>query len=414
MSKRLGFIALLGLTAIAFGLQFSCGNRVLEPYDGSAFARGRPAIVWPQGPSALTSDNGSDTMSVIALNGMRTVVVYPVGLDPLANDAPHHLAIDAQARRVFTAYAYPPPVLSPGPHGNHGVSTQLGVLVALSLDDLHVIAQADVESNPGDVLLTPDRQRVVVTHFELNRVLASETDSGVMPARESAITVHNAQTLQRVASARPCLTAHGGAISPDSRWLYLACNGSDSLAIVDLQSPTLQSRLVPVGPGASTVPSQRFGPYAVSLTRDGRTGYVSNLEGRDVREFRVSDDGATVQFDNTRAVRTNGAAYFADLSADERSLIVPTQNPDQLLLIDRATMTIRQARSVPATECRLPHQVKRSPDNRTFVVCEGVHTALRSEPGALLQINPETLETLGRAATGVFPDAVDFVPEMTR
>ena len=72
-------------------------------------------------------------------------------------------------------------------------------------------------------------------------------------------------------------------------------------------------------------------------------------------------------------------------------------------------MTIRRTRSLAASECRLPHQVNRSPDGRYYLVCEGVHTATRKEPGALLAIDPETLETRARVETGVYPDAVEFV-----
>jgi hypothetical protein len=89
---------------------------------------------------------------------------------------------------------------------------------------------------------------------------------------------------------------------------------------------------------------------------------------------------------------------------------VPTQNPDQLVVVDRATMTIRRNRTFTAAECKLPHQVTRAPDGRYVLVCEGVHTATRREPGALLVIDPETLETRARVEAGIYPDAVAFAP----
>jgi DNA-binding beta-propeller fold protein YncE len=412
MTHRTATSALIVCASMLSALS-SCGQRVLEPYDGQAFPDRRPRIPWPSTASAVTSDNGSDTVTIVALGDMTRVGIYPIGVDPLANDGPHHLAIDPMRRILYTAYAFPPPELSVGPHGNHGASNQLGVVVAHSLDDLRVVARADVESNPGDILLTPDRSKIIVTHFELNRVIrwdggVTDRDGGPDP-RSSAITVHEAQTLRRIHTIRPCLAAHGGAVTSDNRWLLVSCNGEDSLAVIDLASPSLAARLFPVGAGAGVLPDIRFGPYSITLSSDGRTGYVGNLEGRDVREFRIGADGS-LAFDNTRATRVNAAAFFAEIGPSGETLIVPTQNPDQLVLIDRATMSIRRTRALAATECRLPHQVARAPDGKFLLVCEGVHTATRQEPGALLVIDPETLETRSRVQTGVYPDAVAFVP----
>ncbi len=177
--------------------------------------------------------------------------------------------------------------------------------------------------------------------------------------------------------------------------------------MTDLTSPSFSTRKFPVGPGAGIIPDNRYGPYSLAIAPDAVAGYAADLEGRDVREFRIGADGA-LTFDNSRAVRVNAAAFFMDFGPTGDTLIVPTQNPDQLVVVDRGTMTIRRTRALSAAECKLPHQVSRAPDGRYVVVCEGVHTATRREPGALLVIDPETLETRARVETGVYPDAVVF------
>ncbi|MFO0556396.1 MAG: hypothetical protein U0269_00110 [Polyangiales bacterium] len=400
-----------GCAALAALSLCACGQRVNEPFDGAAFPNRRPVVRWPaDAAAAVTSDNGSDTITVVSMADFSRVGTYTIGLDPLANDGPHHLALDPARRVLYTAYAYPPPEISVGPHGNHGASTQLGVVVAHSMDDLRVLARADVESNPGDILLTPDKSKVIVTHFELSRVLQWDgglpnADAG--DARASAITIHDARTLQRLATLRPCLAAHGGAVTADNRWLLVACNGEDAVSVTDLTSPSFATRTFAVGPGAATIPDNRYGPYSLLVTPDATTGYAADLEGRDVREFTIAADGA-LTFSNARSVRVNAAAFFMDFGPTRETLLVPTQNPDQLVLVERATMTIRRTRAFTAAECRLPHQVSRAPDGRYVLVCEGVHTATRREPGALLVIDPETLETRARVEAGIYPDAVAF------
>jgi DNA-binding beta-propeller fold protein YncE len=390
----------------------ACSQRVNEPFDGAAFPNRRPVVRWPtDAVAAVSTDNGSDTITVVSMADFSRVGTYPIGLDPIANDGPHHLALDPGRRVLFTAYAYPPPEISVGPHGNHGISTQLGIVVAHSMDDLRVVARADVESNPGDIVLTPDKSKVIVTHFELNRIVSWDgglPSAGSGDPRASAVTIHDARTLQRLATLRPCLAAHGAAVTPDNRWLLVACYGEDAVSVTDLMSPSFTTHTFAVGPGAATIPNHRYGPYSLLLTPDATVGYTADLEGRDVREFTIGADG-TLSFRNTRAVRVNAAAFFMDFGPTRETLLVPTQNPDQLVLVERSTMTIRRTRAFTASECRLPHQIARAPDGRYVLVCEGVHTATRTEPGALLIIDPETLETRARVDVGIYPDAVAFV-----
>lgn len=58
----------------------------------------------------------------------------------------------------------------------------------------------------------------------------------------------------------------GSALSPNGRYLYVACNGDNSLAVVDTTTNAVVRR-VPVG----------FFPYGVSVSRDGTKVLVSNI-----------------------------------------------------------------------------------------------------------------------------------------
>ena len=57
----------------------------------------------------------------------------------------------------------------------------------------------------------------------------------------------------------------GCTLSPDGKYLYVACNGDDSVAVIDTSSKTVVKQ-VPVG----------YFPYGVSVTDDGKKVAVSN------------------------------------------------------------------------------------------------------------------------------------------
>jgi YVTN family beta-propeller protein len=57
----------------------------------------------------------------------------------------------------------------------------------------------------------------------------------------------------------------GSALSPDGRFLYVACNGDNSLAVIDTSSLAVVGQ-VPVG----------YFPYDVTVSADGRWAFVSN------------------------------------------------------------------------------------------------------------------------------------------
>jgi YVTN family beta-propeller protein len=374
------------------------------PYAGEAWPDRREALPRPAsgGPLALVTDNGSDTVSVVDVGGPSTLARVPVGLDPVAIDGPHHLDVDPVAGAVFTAFAYPPPSIAPGPHGNHGGSQAPGVLVKLALPDLRLLARATTDINPGDVKLTPDGSRVLVTHFDLLRAqapAASEDD------RRSTLVVYEATTLKRVGAARVGQAAHGLTTSSDGRTAFVTCYGSDELALVALDDPALSVTRVPVGPGAGSGASLRYGPYAALLSADGKAVYVSNLESRDVRVFDI-DRGA---FDPTRVALVRGAALFAALGPAGATLLVPVQSPDGLVALDATTLALRRGRSFTADECQHPHQAARAPDGSYLLVCEGD----RKSPGALLRFDPDTLEIVGRTTLGVYPDAIAFTARAT-
>lgn len=380
----------------------ACSERVYDRFDGSAWPDRRPRVTFPDGgaPAALLTNTGSDELSVVDLRGPELIGQHSLGLDPVAIDGPHHLAVDPNGRYVYTVYSYPPPTISPGPHASHGTSVLPGIVVKLSLENLRVLARNETDPNPGDIVLTPDGRRVIVTHFNLNDAL--QPGDGGEASRRSTLRLFDADDLAAVGTVRVCIAPHGVAVSADSRTAFVACNGSDEVAIVALDQPGFPTERIPVGPGSGSVPFMRYGPYGVTLSSDGTVAYVNDLEGRDVREFDVVHR----RFDPRRVVSLRAAAFFPAFGPGEATLLIPTQGPDALILVRRDTMEIVRVRMFSRAECERPHQASRGPDGRYYLLCEGDHRG----PGALLVFDPETLEIRARVTLGVYPDAMVFHP----
>ncbi|AUX47711.1 hypothetical protein SOCE26_092350 [Sorangium cellulosum] len=371
-------------------------------YEGDAYPNRRPEIVIPDGGMGVVTDSFSDTISLIALETGERFGVHPVGRDPVTIDGPRRVAVDAAGGALYIALSYPAVAGSSGPHVVQGGSAVAGYVQKLALDDLRVLGQVRVEASPGDIAISEDGGRVVVSHFDLKRVIDNPED---LETARSSLAVVDPGAVSPRGSAAPtlipvCKAAHGVALSrPDGARAYVACYGDDALAIVDLTDPDAEVKLVPVGPPPSPdAHTSSYGPYAAVMSPDGKTIAVSNTDSRDVRFFDV----ASGTFDESRTILTIGAPYVSAWAPDGSAIYVPTQVPDTIARIgvtpdDRHAVS-RNIRD----ECLRPHLAELDEEHGLFVVCEGDQTVT---PGKVLRLDPETLETRSAAEVGLFPSA---------
>ncbi len=348
--------------------------------------------------AAYVTNNGSDSLSLIDRDG-TAVTSVPVDVDPDAHEAPHHLAIDPTTRTAFVALGFPPaPGAKKDPHASHGNASDPGKLARVDLTTLAVRAAVDVDENPGDVVLTHDRKRILVTHFDMKRAMDVAARGAASPATMFAsLVVLDAKTLARIGSRPICTAPHGIAVSADDRTAYIACYGGDELAIVDLASEGLSTARVPLGAALGVPGKPTYGPYSATLSPDGALVVLADLEGKDVRVL----DPHTKKFGMTVPL---AAKAFMPAFVAPRVLLVPTQAPDGLARVDLDTGTVTARVSLAKAECGLPHVVKVAHDGRVYMVCEGDHTG----PGSVLEIDPETLATRQRWTVGIYPDGIDF------
>ncbi len=330
------------------------------------------------------------------------MTTIPLDLDPDAHEAPHHLAVDVAQKSVFVALAFPP---EPGnkkkdPHASHGAGSDLGKLARLDLANLSAGAAVDVDENPGDVVLTHDRSRVLVTHFDMKRAMDVAARGAASPATMFAhLVVLDARTMKRIGSRAVCTAPHGITTTRDDRTAFIACYGSDELAIVDLSAEGFPMSRIPLGssPGVPGVP--RYGPYSATLSPDEKLVIVADLEGQDVRVF----DRAEKRFVPERSVPL-AAKAFMPAFVGPRTLFVPTQAPDGLARVDIDKAAVTGRATLTKAECALPHVVKVAKDGRIYLVCEGNHT----QPGSVLEIDGDSLAPKKRWTVGIYPDGIDF------
>jgi len=366
------------------------GTRAIES-EPVPIARARAAYV---------TNNGADTISVIDRGG-DAVVARSVDVDPDAHEAPHHLAIDREGD-LFVALAFPPDekANASDKHAGHGGSDSAGALLRLDGATLSVRASHDVDQNPGDVVLTHDGTRLLVTHFDMRRAMQKAKAGAITSEMYARLVVLDASSLDVIAARPLCVAPHGIAVTPDDRTALVACYGSDEIAIVDLTSRDLKATHVPIASAAGVPGAPRFGPYSVVIAGD--RALVADLESADVR---VLDLGAR-QFlaDSTIALGARAMMPDAIKGADDVDVaIVPLQGPDGVARVDFGKGAI-EARAAFGAECKNPHVARVASDGRAYVVCEGDHVA----PGAVVQIDPKTLAIVKRWVVGVYPDGIVF------
>jgi DNA-binding beta-propeller fold protein YncE len=349
--------------------------------------------------AAYVTNNGSDSLSVLDRDGDRVQTVG-VDVDPKAHEAPHHLAVDPSAGAVYVALAFPaPPGKTKDPHKAHGNADDPGKLAWLDLDTLATVATRDVDENPGDVVLTHDRTRLLVTHYDMKRAMDVAMAGGNAGAMAATLQVWDAKTRTKLAERAVCVAPHGIAVTADDRVAMIACYGSDELAVVDLASPGLPTARYPLGAQQGVPGAPHYGPYSATLSPDGARVIVASLEGADVRVF----DRAKKAFLPERTM-TLGARVMMPDFVDATTLVAPLQGPDGVARLDVETGAVGARVPFSPAVCQNPHAARRAKDGRVYVVCEGDHTA----PGAIVEIDPRTLAVKRRWVVGVYPDGIAF------
>ena len=347
----------------------------------------------------LITNSGDDSVSWIDLTPsvLDQVFKMPVGLLPPEREGPHHGAVSADGKSFFVGLSNFVPGSGSGPHGSHGLGTVPGSLLKYDVATALLIGEARVERSPGDVRLTPDGTRVVQTHFDLKLIQDVAAMDGTIEQMYAKLAIVDAQTMAAT-FVLVCPAPHGVQVSADSKTAYVACWASDELAVVDLASQSVQR--YPVGTVAIDPTNPTYEPYAVAVHPGDGSVWLSDQKSGDLRIF----DPGTKTWDARGPVVLGGAPFFGQFSASGGYFFVPVQQPNSLTVIEAANGHVAGSLAFAAADCRLPHAVLLTRDEKTaLVVCEGDHVSAGTV--AVVDLADPVAPVLKKVITvGVFPD----------
>jgi DNA-binding beta-propeller fold protein YncE len=368
----------LGLALCAL---LSCKSKRVSTTPGATLA-------FPWRDSIVVTNSGSDSLSVLNRRGFESVTIA-VDIDPSMHEAPHHVVLDG--KDAFIAMAFPAEEQQKK-HGNHGRGSIRGRVARLRAETLAVVEHAEVEENPGDILKMHTRDAILITHFDMARALRAASKGEPPAAMFGTLQVWGTAPLVLKETRALCVAPHGMALTKDDSTLFVACYGSDELAIVNMNTLEISKISVGTSPGILGAPS--YGPYAATLSPDEALVAVSTIESGSIRWF----NRARAQFSHVRTL--SGRAYMpAFVNATE--LIVPLQAPDGFARVspDEVKKSVQSD-----ARCIQPHAVARAPNGEIYAVCEGDHLA----PGSVVELDADSLSIKRTWTVGVYPDGLAF------
>jgi hypothetical protein len=330
---------------------------------------------------------------VLDLDSMTELAAVPVGRDPVDDDGPRHVLFDRRANALQVLLSYPVVADSPHAMANAG-GPRSGYLASFATGDLRPLGELRLEASPSEMAFSADGSALAVVHYDTARALANTTELDARRATLALVTpaALGADAPPELSTVRVCVAPAAVVFAGEAGLAFIACTGEDSLAAVDTVNRSVLSR-VPAG----SLPANK--PYALTRSPSGETLALSNQVARTVVLFE-----ARATPERLAEVQLAGVPFFAAWPS-ETELLVPVQDPSGVVRVDVATAGILQSVTYPADACEKPSDVRIARDGRVFLVCEGDH--YRS--GAVLRLEPRSLEVLGKARTGVYPDRLELL-----
>lgn len=358
----------------------------------------------------IVTNSYEDTVSIFDLEQLgradfAELARVPVGLSPVELEGAHHAVVDPGGEYYYVGISNFRPGSGSGPHGAHGTGTMPGYAIKIRAADNRRVGSTRVDPNPGEIMISPDGATLFQTHFNVSQVASVAGRGGPESEMYAALAIIDAATMARKAMVPTCPAPHGMRFSPDGKKAYIACL-SDEVAVVSLDDGSFPVARIKVAANAGTATSTIHEPYALTVSPTSGDVWVSSIRSNELQVLV----GSTQQMDATRRLGLLGPPYFGTFSADGRTLYIPEQESDSIVVINPQTATVQRRIPLAGSGCLKAHQIVFTPDERyALVVCEGTH----SSPGSLVVLDASANLAVSRVVpVGLFPDYVGIIRGM--
>ena len=206
--------------------------------------------------------------------------------------------------------------------------------------------------------------------------------------KDGAATLENKFELAKAKTADGTGTSYpaGLAFSPNGKFLYVAEDVGDRLAVVNATTGEITQRF-----------STDHYPYGVALTTDGQV-FVSAWGGSTVSQFRVLPDGTLAYLGRIEvgahpsALAVRGTSMYVTLAGSDRVAVVDTK-------LRKVARYLHDAAPGAPPEGSTPNAVAVTSDGRRVLVAE-------ADNNAVAVFDVATGKLLGRVPTDWYPTAI--------
>ncbi len=208
----------------------------------------------------------------------------------------------------------------------HGFLSVVDLRIALTRADLAAVYRIKTDAFLGKIVLSADGKTAYVTDRRINQVLLFDLTDPIRPA---LVDVYNGSSgTQGIPVADQ---PYGLTLSPDESMLYVACELSGHVSIVDLAS----RQMVKNTTLANGVNEVKFDPA-------GRFVYASNLRINSISLLDATNGNFLTSFGvSTAVVAVTGYDYRGmDFTPDGSVLYVASNRPNGLLVIDTSQLPL--------------------------------------------------------------------------
>ena len=307
-------------------------------------------LLWPAAASLAAQQAAGYEVGVVSesadvvtwlrpsAEGLEVDRVVPLGVMPTDNDGPHNVAVAPDGAAYYVTIA-------------HG--TPYGSLWKLDARGDRVLGRAQAEHFPTTIALTPDGQYAFVANSDFH---------GDHP-RENVVTVVHTATMRKITDLPACGMPHGVKVNRAGTRAYVSCMHSDEILEVEVATLGIRRR-ASTGGGHGAGGHAACSPTFVSVSPDDRWLYVAcnqanTLQVWDARSLR-----------RTGEVPVGKGAYNVEPSPDGAVVVVTNKKDRSVSLVDarRLKELARIATSKPVV-----HGIAFSPDGRVaYISCESV------------------------------------------